>query len=110
MDDPRIDGVVLVLRDLADRRRWDIDGGDDELFRAVLDHAPGITLVLDRDGTIRGASRAYTTILGRDLESTIGLPLSSLAVEQDAGTVDRGLDGSRSRTPGAHLRGRVSSP
>jgi diguanylate cyclase (GGDEF)-like protein/PAS domain S-box-containing protein len=91
VDDPRVGGVVLVLRDLADRRRWEVDGGDRALFHAVLDHAPGITLVLHRDGTIRGASRAYTTILGRDLESTIGLPLASLATEADVHIVEQEL-------------------
>lgn len=82
--DARIDGVVLVLRDLSDRHRWEIDGGDLELSRSVLQHAPGITMVLTADGELRSATRAFSAILGYDLESTIGSHLWSFAVDTDA--------------------------
>ena len=60
--------VALVLRDVTDRRQWDIDGGDAARLRAIVDHAPGITMVLGPDGRIRSASRALTSMLGRSMD------------------------------------------
>ena len=76
---PSAAGVVLALRDVTDRRRWEVAAGDTRLIEAVLDAAPTVTMVLDRDGSVRGASRALTSILGRDLSSTLGRPLADLA-------------------------------
>jgi diguanylate cyclase (GGDEF)-like protein/PAS domain S-box-containing protein len=87
LDHPGVGGVVLVLRDVTERRRWAVDGGDIARLQTVLDHAPGITMVLDRDGTLRGASRAFSSLLGRDLESSIGVALWDLAAPDDAAHV-----------------------
>src|SRR5207248_60283 len=71
-DDPAIGGVILSLRDLTDRGRWEVAAGNTDLYRSILDHAPGITMVLDAEGRLRGASRALTTLSGRDLETSLG--------------------------------------
>lgn len=91
VDDPEVGGVVLVLRDLTDRRRWEVASGDPALFQAVVDCAPVITMVLESDGRIRGASRALTRLLGHDLESTLGRRLADLAVADDRTIVDASL-------------------
>jgi diguanylate cyclase (GGDEF)-like protein/PAS domain S-box-containing protein len=87
VDDPDVDGVVLVMRDVTDRGKWELDGGADAVTRSVLQYAPGITMVLTPDGRLRGASRAYTSVLGRDLESTLGMPLWQLTTEADEARV-----------------------
>lgn len=97
MHDPRIDGVVLILRDVAERHIWEIDGGDIEVSRSVLQHAPGITMVLSADGQLRSATRAYSAILGFSLESTIGAPIWSLAVDADVDLVQSELSLARTR-------------
>jgi diguanylate cyclase (GGDEF)-like protein/PAS domain S-box-containing protein len=76
--------VVLVLRDVTDRRHWEVDGGDVTRLRAIVDHAPGITMVIGADGRIRGASRALTSMLGRSMESSLGRTLVELIDPGDA--------------------------
>jgi diguanylate cyclase (GGDEF)-like protein/PAS domain S-box-containing protein len=84
VDDPEVDGVVLLMRDVTHRSRWDLDGGTDAVSRTVMQYAPGITMLLSRDGHLRSATRAFTSTLSRDLESTLGMPLWQLAAEGDA--------------------------
>jgi len=76
--------VALVLRDVTDRRHWEVDGGDGARLRAIVDHAPGITMVLGADGRIRGASRALTSMLGRSMEASLGRTLVELIDPADA--------------------------
>jgi diguanylate cyclase (GGDEF)-like protein/PAS domain S-box-containing protein len=90
-DDPAIGGVILSLRDVTDRGRWEVAAGDSDLYRSVLDHAPGVTMLLDAEGRLRGASRAITTLLGRDLESSIGRHLRSFVTHADTTTIEAEL-------------------
>jgi diguanylate cyclase (GGDEF)-like protein/PAS domain S-box-containing protein len=87
ISDPAIGGVVLALRDLSGRRQWDVAGGDALRLQIILDHAPGITMLIGADGRLRGASRAFTTILGRDLESSLGRQLRDFVIPPDVTTV-----------------------
>jgi diguanylate cyclase (GGDEF)-like protein/PAS domain S-box-containing protein len=84
-------GVIMALRDVTDRHRWEISRGDADLYRAVLDHAPGVTMVLDGEGLVRGASRALTNLLGRDLESSLGHHLREFVSHPDGLTVEAEL-------------------
>ena len=79
--------VVLVLRDITERRCWEVAGGDATLLQAIIDSAPAVTLLLDLHGGIRGASRALMTILGHDVEHVLGLSLASLAADEDMSSV-----------------------
>jgi len=90
-DESSVGGVVLVLRDVTDRGRWEVAGGDSDLYRAVLDHAPGITMLLDAEGRLRGASRALTSLFGRDLESSLGHHLREFVTHADGTTVEAEL-------------------
>ena len=84
--------VVLVLREITDRRRWEISLGDTEMLGAVLEHLPVIAMVLDPDGTVRGANRALTRALHRDLETVRGRPVTELIAPDELDRVQRGLD------------------
>ena len=84
-------GVILALRDATDRSGWDVARGDVGLYRSILDHAPAITIHLDAQGRVRGASRALTSQLGRDLESSIGRHLREFVEPADALTVEAEL-------------------
>ena len=71
-----VQGVVLGIRDLTDRRRWELLAGGDAAAAAVLEVMPTISLILDPDGTVRGANRAFTTLLGHPLEGSLGRPFT----------------------------------
>lgn len=87
-----VDGlVVMVLRDVTQRRRWEVAGGDSQLLQAVIDSAPAATILLDLDGRIRGASRALTSLLGHDVELLVGEPLANLAIGSDVSTLSAEL-------------------
>jgi diguanylate cyclase (GGDEF)-like protein/PAS domain S-box-containing protein len=79
--------IIMVLRESTDRRRWEVGAGDPEVLGAVLDAAPTITILLEPDGTIRGANRALTRWLHRPLEGTLGVPLVEIVAAQDQAAV-----------------------
>ena len=76
VDLPGLHGVVLSIRDLTDRRRWELAGGDHVALAAVLDALPTIALVLTPDGRVRSTNRAFTRLLGHPLEEVVGRPLT----------------------------------
>ena len=86
-----IGGVIMVLRDTTDRGRWEVAAGDADLYRAVLDHAPAITMLVDGSGRLRGASRALTSLVGRDLETSLGRHLREFVTHADTLTIEAEL-------------------
>ena len=70
------DDILLSVRDITDRRRWEVAGDEVAEFRALIQNAASITMVLERErrdpvvvvggdqavgprsGTARGASRS----------------------------------------------------
>lgn len=86
-----VDGIVLLLRDVTDRRRWELTAGDDAASTAVLEALPTITFVLSRDGRIESANRAFTRVLGHDLEATLGRPLTDFVSVADVFAVSESL-------------------
>lgn len=89
VDDPRVGGVVCVLRRVEDRGGWSVSGGDTARLAAVLEWSPGLTMLLAADGTVIAANRALSNHLGIDLESVIGRPLRDLVVEEHAAAVSQ---------------------
>ncbi len=83
--------VVLNLRESTDRRQWEVSGGDADLLGAVLDHLPVVAMVLDGDGRVRGANRALTRMLHRDLENVRGAPLTNLVAPEERDAVGHRL-------------------
>jgi diguanylate cyclase (GGDEF)-like protein/PAS domain S-box-containing protein len=83
--------VVLALREITDRRHWEISHGDTAMLGALLDHLPVIAMVVDVDGTVRGANRALTRCLHVSLESVRGQPLTDLVAPDEVERVTREL-------------------
>ena len=88
LDVAGVDAVVLVLRDITERRRWEVSAGNTAMLQAIIDNAPSITMLLDGEATIRGSSRALTRLLGRDLEFVVGRPFRHLVADEDRHLVD----------------------
>jgi diguanylate cyclase (GGDEF)-like protein/PAS domain S-box-containing protein len=82
-DDDLANGIVLSLRDLTERRRWEVAGDDLTLFRTLLQNAAGVTMLIDPDGTVRAASAAITRVLGHDPGDVNGRGLVDIVVAAD---------------------------
>lgn len=76
---PLEDGfIALSMRDLTQRRRWEVAAGEDAGFRSLVQHAATMTMLLGPDGVVRSVSAALTRDLGHDPEDVCGHPLSSV--------------------------------
>ncbi|MCU1352721.1 MAG: hypothetical protein JWM05_1930 [Acidimicrobiales bacterium] len=85
------DLVVLSLRDLTERRRWEIANDEVAKFRTVLHHAPSLSMLVSSAGLVQSSSGALTRSLGRDQEAVEGRPLVELAVPDDRDTLAAAL-------------------
>ncbi len=75
--------ILLTVRDLTQRRRYEIVHDSDARLRSLVQNSAGITMLVSPDGCIQSASGALTRILGQDPELVEGLPLAELVVEED---------------------------
>jgi diguanylate cyclase (GGDEF)-like protein/PAS domain S-box-containing protein len=67
LDDPTVAGIVIVARDISERRRWELVGGDpSDRFRGIVQGSASIMMLVDGEGTIRSVSAALTRLLGHD--------------------------------------------
>jgi len=80
---PPIDGLVWCVRDLTERRRWEVATNDIERFRSLVHNSASILLLLDRGGTVDSVSAAITRMLGHDQSLVEGHPLEDLVVPAD---------------------------
>ena len=90
---PLGDHVVLVLRDLTERRRWELGGDEVTRFRAVLQNAAPVTLLLGEDGVVQSSSAALTRLLGVDQEWMEGRSVTDLADGADRAVIADALAG-----------------
>jgi len=84
--------LVLSCRDLSERRKWEVAGGDVPRFQAVVQHSSAITMLVDDHGCIQSVSAAITRLTGFDPEHLVGAPLSSLAAGGHGTLLDEVLD------------------
>ena len=75
--------VLLTVRDLTQRRQYEIVHDHDARLRSLVQNSAAITMLVSPDGCIQSASGALTRVLGRDPELVEGLPLSELVFEDD---------------------------
>ena len=65
---PLGDDLVLSVRDLTERRRWEVAGDEVARFRSLMQNAASVTMLLTRDGVVESSSGGLTRILGLDQE------------------------------------------
>lgn len=75
--------LLLSLRDLTQRRRWEIAHDEVAKFRSVLHHASTISMLVTADGVVESVSGALTRLLGHDQEHAENRPLTDLVVADD---------------------------
>ena len=81
LDDPELGAIVVVARDVTSRRMWEVARGDVARFQQVMQHAPSITLLLDRDGVVGSVNGAFGRLLGHDPSVVVGQPLQTFVAE-----------------------------
>ncbi|MEM7288304.1 MAG: diguanylate cyclase [Actinomycetota bacterium] len=88
---PDGDLLLLLMRDLTDRRRWEIAHDDASAFRALVHHSGSLLAHLDADGTVLAASAALTRDLGHDQAHVVSTSFHELVHVEDRLTVSEAL-------------------
>lgn len=94
---PGFDTILVSMRDLTERRRWEVGRSDDAVFRAVVHNAASLMMLVSPAGTITAISGAVTRLLGRDPEELEGAALEDLICAADRRAVDRAFGLCRAR-------------
>ncbi|MFN7149070.1 MAG: PAS domain S-box protein, partial [Microthrixaceae bacterium] len=77
------DGILLSLRDLTERRRWEVAGGESTRLRALLQNSTTLMMVLDADGTVASSSGGLSRLLARGQEWLEGRNIDVLVDAHD---------------------------
>ena len=91
LDRPSVRGVVLSLRDLTERRRWEVASDEIGKFRSLVHNAASVIMLLDAAGRIESVSAAITRMLGHDQELVEGRPLVEFVTAHDRGAMAAAL-------------------
>jgi diguanylate cyclase (GGDEF)-like protein/PAS domain S-box-containing protein len=75
--------ILLSVRDLTERRLWEVAGDDTAMFRSIMQNAAALTVLIDREGTVQSASAALIRLTGRGPELAIGHHATELVVPAD---------------------------
>jgi diguanylate cyclase (GGDEF)-like protein/PAS domain S-box-containing protein len=96
------DGAVLLsLRDLTERRRFEVAHDHDARSRSLVQNSAAVTLLVSPDGTIESVSGALTRVLGHDPEMIEGRPLASLVSAEDRSTLEAAVKRATGGAPAA---------
>jgi diguanylate cyclase (GGDEF)-like protein/PAS domain S-box-containing protein len=83
--------ILFSIRDLTDRRRFEVARDDVARFRSLVHNATTIMLFLTPDGSISSVSGALTRMLGHDPEIVENKPLSDIVVLEDRARLQTAL-------------------
>ncbi len=73
--------VLLTIRDVTQRRRFELVHDHDARLRSLVHNSAAITMLVSPDGCVESVSGAITRQLGHDPEFIEGQPLSHLVPE-----------------------------
>ncbi|HWF16565.1 MAG TPA: EAL domain-containing protein [Acidimicrobiales bacterium] len=96
------DVVLLCLRDLTERRRYELAAGRDARFRSLIHNAGSMIMLVSDAGIIESVSSVITRLLGHDPELLEGQPLSGIVTRRDKAKFKAVLAAARRTAPSAH--------
>jgi PAS domain S-box-containing protein len=100
--------VLFCMRDLTERRRFEVARSNDAAFRAVVQNSPDVTILLSESGVVDSVSGAFSRILGHDPELVEGRHLIDFVAEEDRSAFLASVRAaSRGATASAPLRARI---
>ena len=77
------DVVLLSMRDLTERRRFELASGHEAQFRSLVHNAGSVIMLVSEDGVLQSVSSVITRLLGHDPEQLEGLPLAGIVAPRD---------------------------
>ncbi len=75
--------ALLCLRDLTNRRRFELASGREARFRSLVHNAGSVIMLVSATGLLESASGAITRLLGHDPELIEMRPLTDIVAEPD---------------------------
>ena len=90
--------VLLCLRDLTERRRFELAGGREALFRSLVHNAASVIMLVSSEGVLQSVSGTMTRLLGHDPELVEHRPLADIVAESDRAPLDAALAAARAGT------------
>ncbi len=92
------DGAMLLsLRDLTERRRFEIARDEEARFRSLVHNAGTVTMLVTKKGVVESISGAITRLTGRDPIDIESMPLTTiLATEADRCRLTEALSAAQS--------------
>ena len=95
--------VLLTVRDVTERRRFELAHGEEARFRSLVQNSGAVTMLVSRAGRVESVSGALTRLLGHDPELVEQRPLADLVHESDrdalASALERALLGASAASP-----------
>ncbi|HEY5251208.1 MAG TPA: sensor domain-containing diguanylate cyclase [Acidimicrobiales bacterium] len=99
LDHSTVGGLILCVRDLTERRRWEVANDEIGRFRSLVHNAASILMLLEPTGEIDSVSAAITRLLGHDQELVEGRPLADFVIERDRQALAAALARAQSGVP-----------
>ena len=81
---PSGDNTLVSVRDVTQRRRWEIAHDTDARFRSLVHNSPVLTMLIDAVGRVQSSSAAFPRLLGHDQQSLEGRLLEQVVEPSDA--------------------------
>ncbi len=85
------DDLLVTIRDLTERRRWEVAGNEVARLQSLVQNAGSITILLSREGVVRASSGAMARLLGIDQEWLEGRDIECLVEVDDRPALRRAL-------------------
>ena len=85
------DAVLMTVRDLTDRRRWEVAHDHDARLRALVQYSASVTFLLDAAGSVETSSSGLSRLLAIDQEWLEGKPLTAIVDPADRATLGAAL-------------------
>lgn len=98
------DLLLLSMRDLTQRRRWEIAHDDAAAFRALVHHSGSLLAHVDTSGIVVAASSALTRDLGHDQAHVISTAFEDLVHVEDRTAVLEALEKAASGSEDGRVR------
>lgn len=93
--------VLFSLRDLTERRRFEVAHNREARFRSLVQNSAAVTILVSPTGRVDSVSAALSRMLGHDPELVERRPLAELVVEADRAALTAAFARARRRASAA---------